>query len=707
MPFTPSHAAAVLPLLRTPLPASALVVGSVTPDIPYYLPGDPGVFTHTATAVVTTDLALGGLAWAVWHAVLAAPALAAAPAGLRVRLSDVPLGLRRRVSSGSAVALTALALVVGAGIHVLWDEFTHATRWGAENIPALQEVYGPLHGWAWAQQASGVLGAVALLVWFVRWWRRTPRARPGLPAGGVVGLGDRDRRGTVRRGRRGAGRATTGLGGVPGRHLGRRCSGRSGPAPGRRMASPAAAHRLTGAPCPAGRPWDRRRDRRLPWRRTKAPATEETAIDDLWSTGRLRPAGRRRPVDVEQELARALSRYEWVLSHVADGIYGLDADGRVEFANPSAARITGWSEEQLLGRDQHQLLHGRRPDGSPYPRHECPVWTALQTGRTVVADDELFWRRDGAGVPVELIAVPTVEDGAVTGVVVSFRDLTDHRAAERQAADLARLAVEAQEQRALSERLQRALLTPPPEPDHLHIAVRYQPAGDQALVGGDWYDAFLQPDGATMLAIGDVVGHGSDAAAAMGQLRGLLRALAYDNDEPLSATLTRMEHAARGLDVAGLATALLARVERHPDVPVSGRRVLRWSSAGHLPPVLLAADGTTTVLETPPDLMLGVDPDAPRRDHTAELDDGCTLLLVTDGLVERRDSDLDAGMAALRAALADLGSTPLEELCDAVLARLVPGHEDDDVALVAVRAHPEDRPRPPEAGPNRLPPGVD
>jgi serine phosphatase RsbU (regulator of sigma subunit) len=226
-------------------------------------------------------------------------------------------------------------------------------------------------------------------------------------------------------------------------------------------------------------------------------------------------------------------------------------------------------------------------------------------------------------------------------------------------------------------------------------------------VGGDWYDAFLQPDGATMLAIGDVVGHGSDAAAAMGQLRGLLRALAYDNDEPLSATLTRVEHAARGLGVAGLATALLARVERHPDALVSDRRVLRWSSAGHLPPVLLAADGTTTVLGTPPDLMLGVDPDAPRRDHTAHLDDGSTLLLVTDGLVERRDSDLDAGMTALRAALADLGSTPLEELCDTVLVRLVPDHPGDDVALVAVRAHPEDRPRPQEAGPNRLPAGVD
>ena len=410
--------------------------------------------------------------------------------------------------------------------------------------------------------------------------------------------------------------------------------------------------------------------------------------------------------DVEALLSRTLARYERVLANVADGIYGLDADGRVEFVNPAAVRMTGLAAEEQLGRDQHAVIHGRRPDGSPYPKHECPVWDALRSGRTVTAEDEVFWHRDGTPVPVELIAVPTVEDGAVTGVVVSFRDLTDRLAARRQAAELRRVTERAAEQRALSDRLQQALLTPPPEPDHLQVAVRYRPAAHGAQVGGDWYDAFLQPDGATMLVIGDVVGHDSDAAAAMGQLRGLLRALAYDNDEPPSATLSRTEHVALGLAVSTMATVVLARVERHPDVPVAGTRVLRWSNAGHLPPVLLAPDGSTTLLETRPELMLGIDPDAPRTDHTAELGDGYTLLLVTDGLVERRDADLDEGLATMREVLRDLGETPLEELCDTLLERMLPVDGADDVAIVAVRAHPEDRPRPPEAGPNRLPPGV-
>jgi PAS domain S-box-containing protein len=411
--------------------------------------------------------------------------------------------------------------------------------------------------------------------------------------------------------------------------------------------------------------------------------------------------------EVQAELSRALALTQRVLDYAADGIYGLDAAGRVEFANPAAARITGHDQDALLGRDQHAVLHGRRRDGSPYPVEECPVWRALRSGETVSAGDEVFWHRDGRPVPIELIAVPTVEDGGVTGVVVSFRDLTARLAAEAQTAALRRLEQQAAEERALSDRLQQALLTPPPEPDHLHVVVRYQPAAHHAQVGGDWYDAFLQPDGATVLVIGDVVGHDSSAAAAMGQLRGLLRALAYDNDEPLAATLTRTEHAARGLAVTALATVLLARVERRPDVPVLGTRTLRWTNAGHPPPVLLAPDGTSRVLDTRPDLMLGVDPDARRTEHSIELPDESTVLLFTDGLVERRGSDLDEGTDRLRAALADLGGMPLEELCNTLLARLVPEHGSDDVALLAVRTYPEDRPRPPEAGPNRLPESID
>jgi hypothetical protein len=172
VPFTGSHPAAVLPFLRTPLPASALVIGSMAPDLPYYVPLEFPWRTHTALAVVTTDLVLGILAWALWHALLAEPALRAAPSGLRARLTGVPLGLRARLGR-TRLVLAALGVVVGAATHVVWDEFTHPRRWGTEHVPALDETWGLLPGYRWLQYASGLVGGVVLLVWFVGWWRRT------------------------------------------------------------------------------------------------------------------------------------------------------------------------------------------------------------------------------------------------------------------------------------------------------------------------------------------------------------------------------------------------------------------------------------------------------------------------------------------------------------------------------------------------------
>lgn len=179
MPFTPTHAAAVLPFLRTPLPASTLVIGSMAPDIPFYLPFDPGLRTHTAAAVGTTDVLFGALAWLVWHGLLAAPALWAAPRALHARLTAVPLGVRVRLRDVRAVLLTLVALAVGSATHVLWDEFTHAGRWGPEVFPALGELWGPLPGYRWLQHTSGLVGGLLLLAWLVRWWRRSPvRAMP-------------------------------------------------------------------------------------------------------------------------------------------------------------------------------------------------------------------------------------------------------------------------------------------------------------------------------------------------------------------------------------------------------------------------------------------------------------------------------------------------------------------------------------------------
>jgi hypothetical protein len=193
----------VLPFLRTPLPASALVIGSMAPDLPFYLPLPQWYATHTWLAAVTTDLLLGLLAWALWHGLLAGPALATAPAALRGRLDGrVVPHIAGRLTSARQGALVVIALVLGTATHVGWDEFTHAGRWGAEHVAALAESWGPLPGYRWLQYASSVVGLAVLLVWFVRWWRRTPAVPVrqgarwvwpvlvglGLAAGSVAGL---------------------------------------------------------------------------------------------------------------------------------------------------------------------------------------------------------------------------------------------------------------------------------------------------------------------------------------------------------------------------------------------------------------------------------------------------------------------------------------------------------------------------------------
>ena len=265
------------------------------------------------------------------------------------------------------------------------------------------------------------------------------------------------------------------------------------------------------------------------------------------------------------------------------------------------------------------------------------------------------------------------------------------------------------QQRALAEQLQRSFLTAPPEPDHAEIVVRYLPASEAAAVGGDWYDAFLQPDGATMLVIGDVAGHDIAAAATMGQLRSLLRGIATSHDEAGPAdVLRRLDTSMELLQLDTLATAAVARIEQSSDQRERAVTRLRWSSAGHLPPIVIDPDGTVTALAHwgRAEMLLGVDPTTPRSDTVVTLDRGATVLLYTDGLIERRDSDLDEGMERLLAALADVADRPLQEICDVVIERLVDGRPDDDVALVAVRLHPQDRPRPAEAGPRVLPPSV-
>ena len=241
-----------------------------------------------------------------------------------------------------------------------------------------------------------------------------------------------------------------------------------------------------------------------------------------------------------------------------------------------------------------------------------------------------------------------------------------------QAADRARLI---EREREHSSALQRSLLSDPPEVAHSQIQVRYLPAERAMAVGGDWYDVFVHVDGDTALVIGDVVGHDTAAAAAMGQIRGLLRGIAWPGGGP-AEVLGRVDEAIDGLALGVTATAVLGRLT--PD------GLLRWCNAGHPPPMLVQGSAVVELGGPEADLLLGVDARTGRCEEALTLQPGATVVFYTDGLVERRGRHLQEGLDLLRGHLGELGGLPLGELCDELLGRMRPG-ADDDIALLAVR----------------------
>jgi PAS domain S-box-containing protein len=389
----------------------------------------------------------------------------------------------------------------------------------------------------------------------------------------------------------------------------------------------------------------------------------------------------------------------------------VDADGR--------PRDVGWWHAEPSSRALVERYAAVRLDAMPAT---SPVARALLAGEAVRAnaDEVVALLADGeardlltALAPGAAVCLPLRGRGRTLGVLTLYFGRGDMLSREdlataQDVADRAGLALDNTrlytQQQQLAEGLQRSLLTEPPEPDHAEIAVRYLPAVEAARVGGDWYDAFLQPSGATMLVIGDVVGHDTEAAAAMGQLRGLLRGIATYSDASPVEVLRGLDASMAVLQTHVLATAALARFEQTDDERRRGITRMRWANAGHLPPLVINPDGSVAELAAwRGDLLLGVDHEVERRESVVTLDRGSTVLLFTDGLVERRDADLDAGLVRLREALAEVSHLPLQQLLDEVLERLVDGRPEDDVALVAVRLHRQDRPRPVEAGPNEVP----
>ena len=145
---------------------------------------------------------------------------------------------------------------------------------------------------------------------------------------------------------------------------------------------------------------------------------------------------RKRAAESLEQLRR---HNELILNSAGEGIYGLDLRGHTTFANPASARMLGWTAEELIGKPQHAIIHHTRPDGKPYPREECPIYAAFKDGAVHRVDTEVFWRKDGSSFPVEYISTPIRDDkNNLVGAVVTFRDITKRKQAEKALHDALR-----------------------------------------------------------------------------------------------------------------------------------------------------------------------------------------------------------------------------------------------------------------------------
>ncbi|MCC9308100.1 SpoIIE family protein phosphatase [Kitasatospora sp. RB6PN24] len=244
---------------------------------------------------------------------------------------------------------------------------------------------------------------------------------------------------------------------------------------------------------------------------------------------------------------------------------------------------------------------------------------------------------------------------------------------EQQAAERSRLALQ----------LQHAIMPPASGPLRLHdlqVAVRYRPAEKDHLVGGDWYDALALPTGEVLLCVGDVAGHGVEAATGMVALRNALRGLAATGAGP-AQLLSWLNSVTHHLTDNVTATAVCG-------LYTPGTRRLRWARAGHLPPVLLRM-GRAEALPQLGGLLLGVLDQAEYEEHEVQLEAGDTLVMFTDGLIERRDESLQASMAGLLALTEKAGTDSASDRSDLEarldhLLRYSAADTDDDTCLVGV-----------------------
>ncbi|WP_060713265.1 GAF domain-containing SpoIIE family protein phosphatase [Pseudonocardia sp. HH130629-09] len=394
------------------------------------------------------------------------------------------------------------------------------------------------------------------------------------------------------------------------------------------------------------------RDRRGRLHSLPAGARTPTEADDLDGDGDVDPtAPRELTAPLRSHTPAAMAIREQRVVHYRD---------RDELATAHPVETV----EAMRRRGLHTVV------AAPVPGHAASAGAIL-----------LGWDRHDAVQTADLLTIATIAGYAGQAL--------------RRARDL-------RHRESVAHEMQNAMLTVLPEVEGLSMAARYAPADARLNVGGDWYDVTVmpgtrRPDAPVVgISVGDIVGHDLPAVTLMGQVRSMLRQAAWDHPgKPPSTVLSAFETANRELRLGAAGTAVLAYSHRIAD----GRWLVRWTNAGHPPPILIRPDGTAEQL-VDHDALFGFDiaVGEVRTDHELLVEPGSALLLHTDGLVDAPGLDVDAATEALLATVAQVATATPDDIVDAAMGRLPEPAHDDAVAL-AIRFHAAS-----EASPDAVPP---
>jgi len=344
----------------------------------------------------------------------------------------------------------------------------------------------------------------------------------------------------------------------------------------------------------------------------------------------------------------------------AFALFGLDPEQAAAIPLADLHSFVIAADRAAVRRFRQALLRAKEPG--------VAVFRIVRPGDTAVRQIRVF-------------AEPVLAGDDVVALRGAFQDVSAHYQTQVALAatrdQLADTEQRVREEHQLAIRLQRAIMPPDVSPAAaagVDVAVRYRPAEAGRLVSGDWYDTLLLPGKDLLLVVGDITGHGMDAVTGMVAARNALRGLAATGAGP-AELLRHLNYSACHLTEGIAGTVVCGRYD--PDT-----RVLRWARAGHLPPIL-ARGGTAETLPLPGGVLLGLDPAAEYDEASLQLHGGDTLLLFTDGLIERRDRSISDALGGLAAAAA----TPAEDaasLADRILSSSV-SDTGDDACLVTIR----------------------